>query len=106
MFAKTFSAALIGLALSATPALADNAVQRTEVRVAYGDLDLTTIEGQQRLDQRLHSAARQACGFNGTDSRNLSANARAQACYKQARGKARQAMAVAVENAADSRLGG
>jgi UrcA family protein len=98
-----FAAALFGLAVAATPALA---AEKTEVRVAFNDLDLTTSEGQHALGQRLNSAARSACGYYGSDPRALAASAKARACYKQARGKARQAMAIAVDGAADTRLGG
>lgn len=100
---KTGAAALLGLALTAAPALA---VEKTAVRVAFSDLDLTTTEGQVQLDRRLTSAARKACGFTGTEAITLAANMQARTCYKQARSKARQAMAVAVDQAADTRLGG
>ncbi len=45
------------LALAATPALAENG--RAIVR--YGDLDLTSVQGQQALAERVHDAVVDVC---------------------------------------------
>lgn len=96
------AAALLGLALTATPALA---AEKTSVKVSFADLDLTTIEGQDRLDRRLDSAARKACGYDRQFTGSLRMTAQSKTCYKQARSKSQALMASAVENAG-SRLGG
>jgi len=47
-------------ALVAVPASAETA---PTVKVAYGDLNLSSPAGQQHLQARLHSAARAVCGI-------------------------------------------
>lgn len=63
MLNKTlFAAGLFGLALSASqPAFAGTQV------VGYGDLDLSTKEGQSKLDNRLRTAAKQVCELDRPD---------------------------------------
>ena len=98
------AAALIAMTLTAAPALASEANQ---VRVVYSDLDLTTMDGQRMLERRLDAAARDACNYNELVTGTRLPSSRAQSCYKQAKAKARNVMAVAVENAREeSRLGG
>ncbi|SFG22992.1 UrcA family protein [Novosphingobium sp. CF614] len=96
------AAALLGLALTATPAFAGEA---TKVQVMYKDLDLTTPEGQRKLERRLDMAAREACGYDQRVTGSHLPSAQSQACYKQARAKAKDSMAAAIGNA-DGRLGG
>jgi len=54
------------------------------VRVAYGDLDLTSEQGVNTLHARVAAAARQVCAADGLDSRNLQAYAAARSCETQA----------------------
>lgn len=104
MFKKTqIAAALLGLTLTAAPALADEA---TQIKVAYKDLDLTTSEGQRTLDRRLDAAAREACGYSEGVTGTRLRSSQATTCYKQARAKAKDVMASAVDKASDNRLGG
>lgn len=101
---KTTAAALLGLALTAAPALA---AEKTQIRVEYADLDLTSADGQRTLERRLDVAARNACGMDqhATGSRLPSSQARA--CYKQATDRAHDVMATAIDNAnGETRMGG
>lgn len=63
MFAKTlFSAGLLGLALAASqPASAGTR------SVGYSDLDLSTKDGNAKLNARLRKAAKDVCGLNQPD---------------------------------------
>ncbi|WP_067732191.1 UrcA family protein [Novosphingobium naphthalenivorans] len=98
------AAALLGLALTTAPALA---AEKTQVRVEYADLDLTTPEGQRTLERRLDIAARDACGMDEQATGSRLASPRARSCYKQATARAKDVMATAIDNAnSDSRLGG
>lgn len=100
------TAALLGLALTTAPAFA-GAGEPTQVRVEYSDLDLTSADGQRTLERRLDAAARNACGY---DVRATGANVptlHARKCYRQARTRAKDVMATAIDNATSgARLGG
>ncbi len=86
MFTKTLmSAGLLGLALSASqPAFAGTRV------VGYGDLDLSTKEGQSNLDSRLRTAAKQACEFDRKDLPQVEFES-ARQCYFKSLADARRA---------------
>lgn len=97
MFKTIPAAALLAITLTAAaPAFAGDTAQ---VKVGYSDLDLTTMEGQHTLERRLDTAARNACGYDERVTGTRIPSARAQSCYKQAKAKARNVMASAVENA-------
>lgn len=105
------AAALLGLALTATPAFADQNTEATRVRVEYKDLDLTTAAGQRQLERRLDAAAREACGYNQRVTGTRLPDAHARTCYHQARTRAKDVMATAIDRAnshaeADNQLGG
>jgi len=71
MFNRTLSA-LAAVALSgATLAIATPAFAQSEdqVSVRYADLDLSSPDGAQRLDQRIRLAAVQVCGNFSNDLR-------------------------------------
>lgn len=53
--------AAVGAALCATPALASPA----SVSINYADLDLSTPQGQAKLDRRIARVADQTCGGGG-----------------------------------------
>lgn len=67
MMTRTLILAL-SLTVAATPALA---AERPTAEVRIADLDLTTAQGQQRLETRVKSAARTLCstGIGGTAER-------------------------------------
>ena len=60
------AAATVALALAATPASAQD---RYEVRIVYGDLDLSTQAGADRMFARIESAARNTCAVGGVTRR-------------------------------------
>lgn len=68
---KTFAIAAAAslLSLAAVPAAAED----FSVNVAYGDLDLSTAAGTQKLAQRLDASAKEVCGR--PDVRDVKANA-------------------------------
>lgn len=86
LFAKPlFTAGLLGLALSASqPAFAGTRV------VGYADLDLSTKEGQAKLDNRLRTAAKQACEFDRKDLPQVEFES-ARQCYMKSLADARRA---------------
>ena len=57
-----FTLPLIALAAIAAPAVAASADEGTvTVRVAYGDIDLTSAEGRAALEARIDAQLRKAC---------------------------------------------
>jgi UrcA family protein len=66
MFFKSAAPFAVALAvLAVSPAAVQAAgIDQTSVRVAYGDLDLSTEEGQAVLQSRLDHAASVVCGGN------------------------------------------
>ncbi len=60
-----FTLPLIALALVAAPAFAAPAEQTVAVRVAYGDVDVTSAEGRAVLEARIEAKLRQACKLEG-----------------------------------------
>ena len=92
----TLAAATIGLAVTATPALAGERIVNTTTVTTAG-LDLSTIEGQEMLDRRVKAAARKVCGVENVStagSRIKSLSARS--CYQKALASAKQQVASAV----------
>lgn len=88
------AAAALATAMTAAPVLAKDVVVR------YGDLDLASAKGQATFARRIDHAAKAAC-FVDSDPRVL--NPASNACYRQAKAKAKTQMAALVE---DTRLGG
>ena len=62
------------------------------VTVAYGDLNLASVQGTDALHARIVSAAREVCGASETDIRNLQALAAEHACESSAVTQAVQAV--------------
>lgn len=57
-----FTLPLIALAVIAAPAVAAPAADETvTVRIAYGDVDVTTAEGRASLEARIENQLRKAC---------------------------------------------
>jgi len=73
---------IAGVSAAAYAGSADTA--SASVRVAYGDLNLASEQGNQALYARIVAAARAVCAANEVDIRNLHAYAAAQACERQA----------------------
>ena len=96
----TIAAALLGLAVTATPSVAK------DVQVRYGDLNLATVEGQKALERRIDRAARSACDYHqGTTGTRLP-SAEGRACYAKALESAKTMMADRIEAAQNAQLGG
>jgi len=103
MFTKTVIAAtaLSTMMLAAQPALAHDTVSVSQ-QVRYADLDLSTPEGQARLDARLRHAASAVCDFT-SGPRPLSEATEARRCYNDALKSARQSYAALATRKAYSR---
>jgi len=76
--ALAFAAAVLAVPVSA----ADEA---PSVGVRYGDLDLTSAEGQRQLDIRLERAAREVCGVNEKVVGSHLRSQESRVCYREAR---------------------
>ncbi len=62
-----FTLPLLALAALAAPAVAAPAAEQTvTVRIAYGDVDLTSAEGRAALEARIDAKLRKACALEGT----------------------------------------
>ena len=97
--AATTACAAIGLALSATPAMAGD---ETAMVVKYDDLNLSTKAGQEHLERRIDAAAKKVCGISQRTGTRLESRG-ARKCYNRAKSQARAAFASVIE---DSRRGG
>lgn len=102
MFKTTsIAAAVLGLALTAAPALAGS------VSVSYRDLDLSTAEGKAKLQHRVDAAARAVCSSNRPMTGSLLPAPMDKECFETARAKVTQQVATAIDKASqDERLGG
>lgn len=94
-----FPIAAVALAVMAAPAAATDVT--TSVMVRYGDLDLSTRTGQERLERRLDRAARSACGMTRIRIGPDVPSSEARRCYEQSKARAHQRLAevIARENA-------
>ncbi|BBC71479.1 UrcA family protein [Altererythrobacter sp. B11] len=93
------TAAALGAACIATPALARDRVER----VTYHDLDLTTPEGQAKLDTRLKRAAWRVC--QDDEQGRVRSLDMQRACYRYTRQDMAVQMAQRVA-VADTQFGG
>ena len=89
--------AAMGAALVTSPGFAN------EVNVAHRDLNLTTIEGQKRLEYRIENAAKKVCGYYEIETGTRLKSAEMRRCYAKAKASAQKQMAAIVD---DQRLGG
>ena len=94
--------ATLGLALTATPALAGSDDFHSQ-KVSFAGLDLSTVEGQRMFEQRVDRAARKVCGLDERRIGTLIRSNEAQDCVVKARAAARNQMASIIE---DQRRGG
>ena len=70
------AAALGAAAVFAVPAAAET------VEVKYDDLDLSTRAGQDKLERRIESAARSACGMSDIRTGRLTPSTAQRRCYR------------------------
>lgn len=80
--------AALAACLIAGTAHAGSPAGAATLTVAYGDLNLSSEQGANALYARVVSAARQVCGANGLDIRDLQTYAAERACESQAIAKA------------------
>lgn len=95
----------LGLATPAltAPAPGTAGLEPHSVRVEYGDLDLATAKGQQRLERRLRSAVREVCGASVPVSGTRVQSPQVTRCMALARAGALEQYAALVS---DARAGG
>ncbi|MBV7258597.1 UrcA family protein [Erythrobacter crassostreae] len=101
---KTFAiaAAALGLAVTATPAMAGSKDVPVE-KISTEGLDLDTPAGQKMLDRRIDRAARSVCNANQARTGTRLKNVQARACVAKARASAKRQVTAMIE---DERLGG
>lgn len=91
------TAAAIGLAVTASPALAGDDTERNTMSVDLAGLDLDTPEGQAMLDRRIDRAAREVCQYDRMRTGTRIRSKAAIDCYEKAKASARQQVAAMVE---------
>ncbi|MBV8910556.1 MAG: UrcA family protein [Gammaproteobacteria bacterium] len=84
------AACLMGAAGSALAA--PHADEVATIRVAYGDLNLASDQGNSKLYSRISAAARQVCFASNVDPRDLALYAQVRSCEAQAIANAVQAV--------------
>lgn len=92
------AAAMLAGSMAATPALANDEAQITVAVVEYDDLDLSTEDGQDRLEARLRRAAHYVCGMDIRDAGSRFPSREARACYSEQLESFEQRMATIVDN--------
>lgn len=81
------AAAFGAAAVFTTPAAA------TTVDVKYADLDLSTKAGQERLERRIDSAARAACGMDQIRTGRFTPSTAQRQCYQQTKASVHEQVA-------------
>ena len=90
------------LAIALASAISATSPAQT-MQVKFDDLNLSTPAGQEVLQQRIKSAAREICGMDEKATGTRIRSTEASRCYNQAVGSANAAVAAAVRKAsADS----
>ncbi|MXO91444.1 UrcA family protein [Pontixanthobacter aquaemixtae] len=89
--------AAISAACTAAPAFADS------ISIQYRDLNLSTAEGQAKLEQRIDRAAKKVCKLGDHTMGTRISDPSAKACYAKAKKQASRQMAAVVQ---DRNLGG
>jgi UrcA family protein len=77
--------AILAAALGAVTVLAAPAAAGASVGVKYSDLDLSTRAGQQKLERRIDSAAREACGMGEVRTGRFTPSTAQRQCYAEAK---------------------
>jgi UrcA family protein len=88
----TLAAAALGLACTTAPAFAGEA-ERLSARIELSDINLATVAGQKKLDNRIERAARTVCRVLDVDSGKRMINQEARDCVVKVRADARQQVA-------------
>lgn len=96
--AAGFTFGAIAAATTPAPAFA------RDIQVRYADLNLATAEGQQKLDRRIETAAREVCDYNRTVARWSIHRAEGTECYAKTRENVRGQVALVVDKANHQRL--
>lgn len=96
MLKTAMTAAALSFAAFSTAATAGSSdVPHTQVKVA--DLNLSTAEGQKRLDRRIHAAAKKICQIGKAQSTSRIPSADRQKCYDAALSSTRAQVASLIE---------
>ena len=82
--------------LGAVTVLAAPAAASTSVGVKYSDLDLSTRDGQQKLERRIDSAARSACGMDEVRTGRFTPSTAQRQCYTQTKASVHDQIAEAI----------
>ena len=98
MIKYTATAAALGLALIATPAMAYDIPARSTA-IEYRDLNLSTPEGQDTLKRRINSAARQVCKVSRVQTGTRVKSRGQSECLKHARKSATKQVAAMISEA-------
>jgi len=98
MIKQTAAAAALGLALIATPTMA-NDIPAKSTSVEFRDLNLSTPEGQETLDRRINAAARQVCKISHVTTGTRVKSRGQSACLKHARKSATKQVATMISKA-------
>jgi UrcA family protein len=98
----TLTAAALGIAIIATPAVAAPEAGDS-MKIEYNDLNLSTAEGQERLNQRIDRAARKLCRADEPRTGTRMPSSEAQTCLAKAKASAERQMATITGT---GRLGG
>jgi UrcA family protein len=90
VFPMRFALPLIALAAVAAPVLAAPQVdaETVTVRIAYGDIDLTSAEGRAALEARIDAKLRKACTVEGIARYSSGRTVRDDSCVTEARAAA------------------
>jgi UrcA family protein len=81
----------VAAAATLSPCSAQAQAEAPSVRVAYGDLNLSTTAGRERLDRRLAAAVKRVCP--SVDVRDLAAQQAARRCAADTRSNLKQTVA-------------
>ncbi|MEL6878239.1 MAG: UrcA family protein [Pseudomonadota bacterium] len=96
MLKTAITATALGLAALSTPAIAGGE-KAPAVTVEIADLNLSTPEGQERLDRRIETAARKVCGLDAVRTGTRMRSARSERCYTEAMKSVEQQVAAMIE---------
>jgi UrcA family protein len=92
MKTPTFALAALAAAIVSATAVPASAAPRS-VEVKYADLDLSTPEGQAKLDQRVDRAAKGVCTSYGTMTGTFRTASVDEKCYQEALAKLKAQLA-------------
>jgi UrcA family protein len=84
------AAAFGAAAVFAAPAAAES------VGIQYADLDLSTKDGQEKLERRIDSAARTACGMDKVVTGRFTPSTAQRTCYRETKTSVHDQIAQAI----------